>query len=262
MIYGHDTLVASLRQYFAPVSAFVGPRGVGKWTVAEYLRVENSIHHQDVIRFHRLDAEAVETLKQFSLTAPVASPFKLAIVELYRGTDGAQEALAGLLESPKYLKIIFISEPANLSRSISSRAVMYKFKPLRVDEVSSVLVAREGFSRDRAAQYASVSGGQVSKAMELAGSEPTIELVRRAVVALRSKDADALSALAAEWTDDATSWLVEWCHEAISGQWRGFSEEDRIDSPALPIRILQALAESVRPRLVVRSQLMKVLKGT
>lgn len=260
-VYGHETLRASLKQYFAPVSIFLGPKGVGKWTVAEQLRVENSIHHSDVLRFHRLDSQAVQALKDFSLTPPAASPFKLAIVELYPGTEPQQEALSDLLEYPRYLKVIFITQPGAVSKALSSRAVTYRFKPLRSEDVSAILVSRLGFTADVARSLSSVAGGQVSRAVEIDSAEPAIELVRRAVTALRTKDSDQLSALAESWTDEASTWLVEWCHEAIHGQWRAFSEEDRIDNPSLPLKILKAMAERVRPRLVVRSQLMTVLKS-
>lgn len=260
-VYGHETLRASLRQYFAPVAVFSGPRGVGKWTVAEQLRVENSIHHSDVLRFHRLDSDAVLALKEFSLTPPAASEFKLAIVELYPGSESQQQALASLLEHPRYLKIIFIAEPSAIDQAISSRAVTYRFKPLRPDDVSSILVSRLGIPLENARSLASVSGGQVSKAVQIDAAEPAIELVRQAVAALRVKDVDALSALSDAWTDEATLWLVEWCHEAVSGQWRAFCEEDQIESVSLPLRILKELSVKVRPRLVVRSQLMRVLKG-
>lgn len=260
-VYGHETLVRSLRQYFAPVSAFVGPRGVGKWTVAEHLRSEFSVAAEDVLRIHRLDLDAVEALNVFASTPPASSDFKLAIVELLSGSRRYQPMLYPLAEFPRSLKIIFIAEQKNIDAGLQSRCVSYKFPRLRPDDVSSILTRKMNFSVERARELAAVSGGQVSTALSVADAEPSLDLVRRAVLALRVKDEEALGALAKDWTDEASQWLVEWCHEAVSGHWRAFSEEDRIDSPVLPLRILKHMTEPVRPRLVVRSQLMSALKG-
>ena len=259
-VVGHRAIVESLDRFLPPVSLFVGPHSVGRWATAEHVRWRHQISSDDTLRVRTLDVAMASLIKDFSLTPPVNSPSKLVIVELYKSSLASQLSLASALEDTGYAKVIIIAQQHEVHPVVASRAIHYRFSALREDEVTEILTVRMKFSPDRARFLASRSNGQVFQALALAEADETLTLVREALRALRTHDEEALLELATKWSDEATSYLAQWCHETISRQWRVFDEEDIVTSRALPVRILKAIQPRVRPRLVVRSQLMKVLK--
>lgn len=260
-IYGHASIISSLHTHLPPASLFRGPFSVGKWTVAEHLRWHYGVDESDVLRVHNLDVSAAEAIYEFSLTPPANSEFKLVILDLFNSTRGAQVALTSVLDNPRHARIIVVSTPGQELPGILSRTVPYRFSYLRTEEVAQVLSEKLNFSEDRAQALAERSGGQVAMALRSANLEDSVRLVREALNALRTRDEDALSAVASRWTDAHTALLIQWCNEAITRQWMVFDHEDYVEGKALPLKILIALQPRVRPRLVVRSQLMRVLRG-
>lgn len=260
-VQGHKKVIDSLLKYLPPVALLLGPHSVGRWQVAEHARWKYGIVPSDVLRLRNLDVESVRTLREFSLTVPSSSPFKLAIVDLYKSSVAAQTALLSVLGDPHHLRVIIVGQAKEVTPSIRSLSVVYQMSYLTPEEVAQVLIDSKGMSKDRAVDLAKRSGGQISGALAVADSEDTLEIVRAVILALRLKDSESLSELAKKWTDEATNWLVQWCYETVSGDWRVFDPEDRADSNSLPIRILMVVRPQVRPRLVVRSQLMSLLRG-
>ena len=81
--------------------------------------------------------------------------------------------------------------------------------------------------------------------------------------AIRERDEDALDQIALNWKDSHTSLLSTLCHEMITNRWRVFdSAEPEIVNKTLALRILRSLAQDVRPRLVVRSNVIGVLRNS
>lgn len=261
-VQGHSNLLTSLHTYLPSVSAFIGPYSVGRWTVAEHLRWRYNIDPNDVLRVNTLDVEAAGTVQQFILTSPANSEFKLVIVELYKASAEAQAALVPSLENPRNARIIVVTQPHEASQAVLQYAVPYRFRYLSASDVSNVLIDKLAFSKERAEELGSRSGGQVSGALSLSNSEDFIDMAKAAILALRTHDPDALEELAPKWTEEATGFLAQWCIENLSDRWRVFDEGDKVEARKLPLSILMALRARVRPRLVVRSQLMSILKGT
>jgi hypothetical protein len=261
-IQGHESIVASLDKNLPQISLFIGPYSVGRWAVAEHVRWKYDIRPDDVLRIHNLDVEAAATIHSFVSTRPARSKFKLVIVELYGAPEAGQSALLSTLVAPHYARIIVIAQHHEVSAAVREYAMVYKFSFLTPEQVAQVLIDRNGFGVDRAKELAKRAGGQIAGALNVANAEESLTRVREALTAVRTRDSDALEALATKWTDEDTAWLTQWCHEAISEEWRVFEPEDAAEGRGLPIRILMATKARVRPRLVVRSQLMNLLKGS
>jgi hypothetical protein len=263
-VYGHDRVRASLKTYWPTISLFVGPKSVGKWATAEELRKAHNVPKEDVFRAHKLTTQSMDELETFSSTSPISGYLKVAIVDATGSSSSAQSRLAGIISRSEELsnKIKYIAIADNWSYVLRAVATEYKFGLLSEDELAAVLVDRYDYSVDSAKELAASSPGQVEVALNLVDQKEYIDIVRVALKALRTKDSDLLDTVAVRWTDEATSLLAKWCNEAISGRWRVFSPEDAVASKRLPLLTLMATRISVRPRLVVRSQLMTVLRGT
>jgi hypothetical protein len=260
-VHGHAAILASLERDLPAVSLFLGPFSVGRWTVAEHARWRYGIEGDDVLRVHDLTVDSARTIKEFTLTRPAISRFKLVIVDLHKATAVAQSMLRSSLVMPLNARIIVIAQPYEVWEYLKEHAVTYQFRYLAPKDISAVLVERMNFSPDRADDLALRAGGQVYGALKLADADDSIERVRKVIHALRTHDQDELNESAGRWTDEDTAWLAQWCNESLSGQWRVFEASEAADSKSLPLRILIATKPRVRPRLVVRSQLMSILKG-
>lgn len=262
-VYGHERNLTSLHRYLPRVSMFVGPYSVGKWTTAEHLRQFYSIEDSDVLRVRQLTPESAQGALEFSLTPPARSTFKLIIVDLYQAERAAQAALSRAADDSRNAKIIIVNSGDFLhaTSGLTSRSVTYLFNALSSENLSKVLQQRYQFGEDRANDLASRAGGQVYRALQISDAEQQISTVRVAVRAIRTHDEDALNDLAGVWTDETTAWLTQWANENLSQHWAVFDIEDAIDGHRLPLLILMATRDRVRPKLVVRSQLMGVLRG-
>lgn len=260
-IRGHTEIVRRLDEHLPRVTLLAGPYSVGRWSVAEHARWRHGISREDVLRVRTLTTETAETIREYTQVAPVESEYSLVIVDLYKSSEAAQVTLSAALDDPGHSKIIIIGQPHEVSSRIASRSTVFYFTLLEDEEVAQVLIDRMGFSADRAAELGARSGGTISGALKLANANEALDRVRAALHAIRTHDPDELESLATTWQDEDTSWLTQWCYEAIAGRWKVFEPEDASEGPYLPLRILMALDPGVRPRLVVRSQLMDVLRG-
>lgn len=260
-VQGHSHHLERLHKELPPASLFVGPFSVGKWTVAEHLRWFYQIDPVDVLRVNELTTDAAEAVYEFTLTAPTASAFKLVIADLYKSTPLAQTALAFSLLNPRNARIIVVSTPADVIDAVRSLCIPFQFTYLSDEQLSNVLVQKMNFSPERAKSLAPAGRGQVAAALHVANSESVLNDVLAVVKALRIHDEELLLSYAQRWTDAHTRWLARWCEESASGRWFVFSPEDGVDSKSLPLRVLAALRQNVRPRLVVRSLLHRILRG-
>lgn len=259
-VIGHEGILARLTGALPPVSLFVGPASVGKWTTAEHLRGEHGVRPGDVLRVRSMTAEDARGVVQFSLAAPLAQS-RLVIARLDKSTPQTQNMLLKTLEeAPATTRFVLVS-PEMPQETIVSRAEVFRFSLLTHEQVEDVLLQRK-FKPTEAKRWAALSGGQVRKALALAEGLDAKVTVLSAVRSLRERDATSLDNLAVKWTDEHTMLLGSLCREAITGRWKIFDPaEVEGMGRKLPLSILFALRADIRPRLVVRSSLMSILKG-
>lgn len=260
MIIGQE-VVASINP-LPRVSLFEGPRSVGKWTTAEWLRHTNKISDSDVFRVKRLLVEQAIAITRFAALKPTAGSRRLAIVNLDGATAPAlNHLLKALEESPETSTFVLIASKPVLP-TIKSRSAVFPFHVLSTDAVAEILETKKGFTQGQARIWAERSGGSVWAALssaEALEAKPTVMLV---VKAFRELDVAALEKAADKWTDKHTAYLVQWCHECITKQWRLFNDDESgIEGRSIPMKILIASYADVRPRLLIRANLMSALRG-
>lgn len=259
-VQGHTQILDATRTALPHVSIFSGPYSVGKWTTAEHLRWYHNVSSVDTTRVRNTTSEDVEWISSFALSAPVSSKFRLVLVDTYNLPFREQDKLVQVTEESKTSRFIFVGTSESFSPRLLARGVVFRFGYLTADEVFTVLTDKMNMTPSDARKYADRSGGQVYSAIRASEDNPTLSLVVQATSALRSHDEELLLSLATRWNDEATSLLVQWCHESIIGREGVFEEKDLAPDRSLPIRVLAALVEGVRPKLVVRAQLLSVLK--
>ncbi len=262
MIVGHEEILGNWEKSIPRVSLFVGPRSVGKWTTAEYIRNALGITEADVLRISTLTMVAARTVVRFVKTAPVnARSGKLAIVRLDGASDAATVVLLEALEELKaYAKVILVASTFP-PPTVTSRSMVFNFGLLSQSEIIEILTRRK-LGVAEATRYAELSGGTVKGALDAAMGNAEKNDVLLALRAITGREASLLEKLADRWTEAHTDLLVAWCIESITTRWKLFTEaEVEVPGTKLQIKILMALRAKVRPRLIVRASLMSVLRG-
>ncbi len=260
-VVGHEELLKRLTVDLPRVALFVGPPSVGRWTTAEHLRSLRGVMPADVLRVRKMSADEARSIVSFASSAPLGNA-KLVIARLDGANPGTLHQLLKVLEeATEQMHFILISSELPL-QTLASRAEIFRFPLLTIEQVEDVLLQRR-FNPSEAKRWAAVSGGQVRRALDLAEGMDAKITVLAAVRAIRERDADALDNLASRWADEHTKLLGALCREAISGRWKVFdhAEVEGIGRK-LPLSILFALNTDIRPRLVIRSSLMTILRGT
>lgn len=256
---GHEGIFNSLKEKLPPVSLFFGPTSVGKKALARELRMDLRILTSDFAWFYDLTVDHATQLFTFARTAPVGER-RLAVITVDKRTPAGVNALLRALDQlPATSHIIMIaSQP--VPETLVSRSFTYQFALLSEDEVAEILEIRH-FGQDNARKFAALSGGQVQVALSAYELQTDKLPVLRVIEAFRERDAAILESVAARWTDRHTELLARWCHEAVTGRWRIFTEEEAggIDR-GVPLRIYRAIEQDVRPKLLIRSVLAEVLK--
>lgn len=259
-VVGHEQIRQRLTGRLPSAALFLGPASVGKWTLAEHLRAEHKILAGDVLRVRQLTAEAARTVVRFCHSAPMGKR-RLALIRL-DGADPRQlhMLLKTLEEAPASTHIILLAQELPLE-TISSRTEIHSFSLLSDAQVEDVLLQRK-FKPGDAKRWAALAGGQVRNALDLSDGLDAKVTVLAAIRAIRERDANALDNLAGKWGDQHSLLLGSLCREAVTGRWRIFDPaEVEGMGRRLPLSILFALRADIRPRLVVRSSLMAILKG-
>lgn len=258
--FGHSGIVRAVSNHLPAVSLFLGPASVGKWELAEHLRVEKGFKKSDVLRVRRLTQENARFIVRFASERPKGFA-RLVIARLTeQATRGAQNTLLKALEESPDTYFILIAEEDPLP-TIRSRSTVFNFGLLTDDEVFNILIQRKNYSPEKATEYTKVAGGQVRRALSHTQDKESKMLVLRAVDAVQRRDSTDLESLASQWQDDHTELLITWCYESMTSQWKKFSPEDTaVVGTKIPLRILMAVKEDLRPRLVVRAALASVLQ--
>lgn len=258
--FGHEKVVKAVNNHLPPVLLFLGPRSVGKWELAEYIREKWKFKKSDTLRIKRLTQENARFAAKFASERPRGWA-RLVIVRIdKKATKGAQNTLLKSMEEARDAVFIIVSEEPPIE-TVKSRAVTYSFGLLSDEDVKNILMDRYNFSAERAELLAGASGGQVRKALAYASQQEEKLVVLKALDCVSRKDNTGLEALATEWQDEHTELLIRWCYESLTGKWKTFVPgESNISGKKVPMRILLALQLDLRPRLVVRSALASVLQ--
>lgn len=259
--FGHSEIVQAVDNHLPAVSLFLGPSSVGKWELAERLKYVKNFKSSDVLRVRRLTQENARFIVKFASKRPKGSA-RLVIVRLTdKATVGAQNTLLKALEESSNTYFILIAEEEPIA-TIKSRAVVFNFGLLTDEDVFNILLQRRNYPAEKALECAKLSGGQLDRALGHAQDKESKMLVLRAVDDIWRRDSSDLESLASLWREEHTELLTTWCYESLTSQWKIFSREDSaVQGTKIPLRILIAIRENLRPRLIVRSALASVLQG-
>lgn len=263
---GHAAIRLLLERGLPPVTLFLGPPSVGKWTLAEHLRRHHGYHDDEVLRVRRIDVAAARQIRDTVVRASFGVG-RLVIASLDGITAPSAHVLLKTLEElPETARVILVADGPVLD-TVVTRAQVFAFDLLTDAEVEQVLTTgyfTPGIRPEEARKLAARSGGTVAAALAARPGTPEQEtkaLVLRTLRALREQNEAALLLSARDWSDGATELLTAWCHEAISGRWRLFSAaEAALIDRRLPIRILAALRPDTTPRYLVNPGLVGVLR--
>jgi replication-associated recombination protein RarA len=257
-IIGHQHVRDRLRAEVPPVSFFVGPRSVGKWTTAEWV-AEDLLKADNILRVKHLNVDTARYVVK-----ALESRGKLAVIIFMGGASKeGQTALLPVLESlGPDAHVIMIADDLMEHVALMSRATIFGFLLLRTAEVEEILKQR-GFNDVNAARLAALSGGSVHTALRYHQNRDIKLTVLAVVNCLINRNAKALEMFVGRWSEEHTMALTHMCQEVVSGRFRAFEEAEVGGMErSLALRILTALAKDVRPRLVIHSQLMDIVRGS
>ena len=258
---GHDNIRRVLETSPPQVTVFLGPRSVGKWTMAEHLCRTWGVDESGIIRVRDFSFRIDVARELVRLATTKTRHLRVFIVRLDAASEDAVNAILPMLENlPANTRVILISS-TEVSAPIASRAEVYRFGLLTTDQVKAVLKTRN-FGEGLASKLASSSGGQVGTALMQAGVSDKKTVVLAALRGLTERDPQALDNLADKWTDDHTTLLSHMALEAITKRWRYFTaaEVGGVSSRTM-LHVLKAVGVDVRPKLFVRSTLVDVAVG-
>lgn len=123
-------------------------------------------------RIIRIDR--IRDLQRFFRYPPVEGKYKITVIDdAHTMNHSAQNALLKTLEEPPPARILILvtSKPSRLLPTVRSRCRHVRFGPLPVDALAALLESDRGMSPDKARSLASMSGGSVSRALEMDGSD-------------------------------------------------------------------------------------------
>jgi hypothetical protein len=256
---GQAVVVERLRAEKPRVAIFLGPRQVGKWTVAEhYVGDILGIPQTHIMRVRSLTADDMSAIRRFANFG--AEHGRAVIIRMHTTASALRPQLMVMLEeSLPSTTFVLIAKDTPL-KTVSDRGTVYKFASLLPDSVREILIDRGSKPADAKA-VASYSAGSMD-ILWLAKQATSVKpVVQQALRAVHARDRSALELLAPMWNEEATQWLARWCAEAYTGRWRWYSSEfSEITDRAYVMRILLAISIDIRPALVVRSSLMGLIQ--
>jgi replication-associated recombination protein RarA len=242
MIVGHEAARAELERSLPPVTLLLGPKSVGKMTLANHL----ALHHKAALWTYRNLSAAVA--REVVESAPVrrARAVEVSVIDLDGATDAAQNILLKVLEEPPgHCRFILVASRPPLP-TIDSRARTYRLGLLTDDQVYLVL-RQSGASEHEAAMAAARGRGQVAPALDAVAdkeSSRVSSVVSAAVRAAASGGGPGLDMALRNWTPEHTVVLRRWATEAASGRWAIFTPEFGSGvAPARAMRLLEVMSE-------------------
>lgn len=242
MIVGHEAVRGELEAALPSVTLFIGPRGIGKTTLALHL----VRHHGYRLIYHEsLSAERARHIVQ---DAPVKGWTNAYVIDLASATEASQNILLKVLEEPPgHCRFLLMSSAPPLT-TIMSRSRTFQLGLLTDEQVAMVLMANCGVTSEHEARMAAARGrGRVTLALEAVGdseSQRVSSVVATAVRAAASSDTKALDLALRNWTPEHTVVLRKWAAEAATGRWAIFTEDFALSIPrSRAVKVLQALAD-------------------
>ncbi len=200
---------------------FTGPEGVGKKRFAinfacrlNCLDPENDTSHQcSMCRRIRegkhpdvqmespergmIRIERIRNLQAFFKYAPIEAAYRVAIIDdAHSMNPAAQNALLKTLEEPPpgRMLVLVSSRPSSLLSTVRSRCRKAQFSPIESEALAAFLRERHGMPPDKAEAVASMSGGSISRALEMEASDFT-QLRDRIVSALSEPGGGGMTGL-------------------------------------------------------------------
>lgn len=145
--------------------------------------------------------ERVRSVQGFFRYAPVEGRYRVTIIDdAHTMNRSAQNALLKTLEEPppSRMLILVTDKPSLLLPTVRSRCRRMRFGPIPTDSLASLLQRQSGLPRERAQVLAAMSGGSVSRALEI--GSPAFSGLRQEVVAALSAPAGRGIAGLLEWS--------------------------------------------------------------
>lgn len=262
-VIGHDSVKKLLEDNLPQVVSFMGPKSIGKRTLAIYLKQFHGFDGVDFGEFYSpFTVEKARHLHEWSQYAPFGDR-KLAIVHLDRASENSLNDVLKLLEEPpSYMHFILIHSEPTLS-TVLSRAHVYRMGALKPDDLVTVLT-RFGDMTEAAARKVSYAG-QVSAAKEIHQNINARNAALAVLKAVETQD-PILFKRAFKAVDDSAARMIETgLFEASAGDWRLFSAEELLvlaKRPEVAQRLYEALGTtgSARRSLSVRVVLEQVVR--
>lgn len=256
---GHVRNRETLEQYLPQTSLFLGPKSVGKWTLAEYLLKQHRFTESDILRVQFVTADSARSLHEFASRTPMGER-KAALLEVSGASEKSMNILLKLLEEPPATFGLILISSTQVLPTILSRCQVFQFGYLSIPELSEIYELG-GVSEAEAAAMAALSDGFVHPDLNV-----DLEAYRAGVLglaqALRDGDADILTAsIGKEWTEEKQRFFEIWLMEVITGRWRIFSATTaRGISGKLASAALASMRQGNRPGLMMKVQLSGVLQ--
>jgi hypothetical protein len=275
VIVGHGEVVERLRVSLPPVALILGPRSVGKWTIAEEIVAHHGIGG---VMLRRYAEGAVETdprkrtvLKVDDARSILAfiskrtPQHKAIIARLDHAQGDAVNALLKALEEPPP-KVHFLLVAAERPLlTIVSRSQVFRCGYLTEDEVTTVLVSHYGLSIGEAEGLARCATGQLHRVEDIrryernkgpvlsvlkGAAEGNEELFMAAVTGKREVEVDGQRHREDAFGEVQWSLLRRWAVEAMTGRWRMFTpaESFGLQNDARVVRRVLRL-NGVRPKI-------------
>jgi DNA polymerase-3 subunit delta' len=274
-IIGHEKVISFFEQalsndHLAQAYLLVGPRGVGKTTVVEWL-IKKLIgptgwQHPDVITLSRLVDEKTEKIKSEIVVSQVREmrgrlamsglngSHKIAFIEEAETLNSeAANALLKTLEEPTPGTVLLLraTSPDQVLPTITSRCQIIRFFPVDKKNISEALVNR-GVNREEAENLASLSAGCPGYALRLLRDEETRSQEEVFLARFLESLAAPLSSrllLAAAWLPKDENNKVEQLKDLLD-RWEVLLREALLFSAGL---------SNVSPRVKANSNLQKFI---
>lgn len=243
-VVGHEAVRQELERHLPPVTLLIGPRSVGKTTLARHLITHHRCHWS--MDYGSLTAALAREIVESAPTRRTS--LDVRVIDLDGSTEATQNILLKVLEEPPaHCRFILIATSRPMP-TITSRAQVHEVGLLTDAQVSQILRDNCGISEHAADMAAARGRGQVAPAMASAEdreSDRITSVVSSAAKAAMQGNAAgaALSMALRGWTEEHTVVLRRWAAEAASGRWVVFSPEFAPGvTSAVALRVLQALS--------------------
>lgn len=258
-VIGHGRAVRTLEQHLPAVTLLLGPRSVGKTTLAEHLAKHHGVLQVDRMAVdNTLTIDVVRSIINFVGRAPFGK-LKLVTASLDRASEASLNAFLKTLEEPPPTARFILTCSGRTLPTILSRAAVVRLGLLSTDDLTRILV-QQGMTPDVARHAAKLGRGQVDVALKSGNTEKARSAVLAVMRAVAAHDVERFHGAFKTWDDLAGSMLAHWFQEAISGHWALFTEAETFglrDSQIRLRRMLVAVSQNsyARSRLGVRAAL-------